>query len=94
MAQKKKTRPRVPPVLVAAVVRPVAARLSRIEDLLIEIRHELDVKHKAITRLRRQLDDLTDTVGQRLSLTDRRGARGSAANPSGEIARPSFDPAK
>jgi hypothetical protein len=52
---------RVPPI-VAAVVQPVAKRLSRMEALLIEMRHEQDVKLKHITRLQEQVHTLTEQV--------------------------------
>ena len=45
MPKNKKASVPIPPV-VAAVVRPVNARLSRMEDLLLEMRHEQDVKLK------------------------------------------------
>jgi hypothetical protein len=51
---------RVP--LVAALVQPVTRRLARMEDLLIEMRHEQDVKLKHITGLQKQLDTLTEQV--------------------------------
>ncbi len=59
----KKTAPRrkFQPI-VAAVVQPVAKRLSRIEDLLIEMRHEQDVQLKRIAVVQDQLDALTDRV--------------------------------
>jgi LmbE family N-acetylglucosaminyl deacetylase len=63
---KKMARARVPPV-VAAVVRPVNNRLSRMEDLLIEMRHEQDVKLKKINKLQEQVDALTETLRRRLA---------------------------
>ena len=60
-------RPKVLP-LVAAVVKPVTRRLSRIEDLLTEIRHEQDVKHKKIAALQAQLEELTASVKRRFQL--------------------------
>jgi hypothetical protein len=54
-------RRRIPPV-VAAVVQPVARRLSRIEALLVEIRFELDVQLKRVTALQAHLDTLTEDV--------------------------------
>ena len=65
LATKKKHRRKVPPI-VAAVVRPVSSRLSRMEDLLIEMRAAQDVKLKKINRLQEQFDELTDTVKRRL----------------------------
>jgi hypothetical protein len=65
MPKKKKTaRVRIPSV-VAAVVRPVTTRLSRMEDLLIEMRNEQDVKLKKINKLQQQVDELTATLRQR-----------------------------
>jgi predicted nucleic acid-binding Zn-ribbon protein len=55
------TRRKLPPV-VAAVVQPVARRLSRMEALLIEIRHEQDVQLKRAAVLQAKLDDLADQV--------------------------------
>lgn len=54
-------RRRVPPVVVA-VVQPVTKRLSRMEALLIEMRHEQDVKLKRITGLQEQVDTLSEHV--------------------------------
>jgi hypothetical protein len=65
MPTRKHARRRALPPVVAAVVRPVTTRLSRIEDLLIEIRHEQDVKFKRIAALQAQLDELTGTAQQR-----------------------------
>jgi len=48
---------KVPPV-VLAVVRPVGTRLSRIEDLLLEMRSALDAQIKRTTRLEIQLETL------------------------------------
>jgi hypothetical protein len=63
--KKPHTRRRTLPPTVAAVVQPVTTRLSRIEDLLIEIRHEQDVTFKRIAALQAQLDEHTGTVQQR-----------------------------
>ena len=60
IARRRKVLP-----VVAAVVQPVTKRLSRIEDLLTEIRHEQDVKHKKIAALQMQLDELTESVNRR-----------------------------
>ena len=65
MPTKKKARRKVPPI-VAAVVRPVSTRLSRMEDLLIEMRAEQDVKLKKINKLQEQFEELTETVKRRL----------------------------
>ena len=58
---RPKRRREVPPI-VAAVVQPVARRLSRIEDLLIEMRHEQDVQLKLSAALQEQIDNLTEHV--------------------------------
>ena len=65
MRIKKKARRKVP-FIVAAVVRPVSTRLSRMEDLLIEMRAAQDVKLKKINRLQEQFDELSETVKRRL----------------------------
>jgi hypothetical protein len=64
MPKNTKVRVTVPP-LVAAVVRPVSARLSRMEDLLIEMRHEQDVKLKKINQLQERVDLLTEALQPR-----------------------------
>ena len=61
MPKNKKARVPIPPV-VAAVVRPVNARLSRMEDLLLEMRHEQDVKLKKINKLQEQVDELKEAL--------------------------------
>ena len=65
MLTKKKARPRIPPN-VAAIVRPINTRLSRMEDLLVEMRAEQDLKLKKIKKLQEQVSDLTETIGRRL----------------------------
>ena len=65
MRTKKKARRKVPPI-VATVLRPVSTRLARMEDLLIEMRGEQDVKLKKINKLQQQLDQLTETLKRRL----------------------------
>jgi DNA-directed RNA polymerase specialized sigma subunit len=52
---KTDRRRRVAPI-VAAVVQPVAKRLSRREALLIEMRYEQDVQLKRIGALQLQVD--------------------------------------
>ncbi len=52
-------RQRLPPV-VAAVIRPVSTRLSRMEDLIIEMRTEQEVKLKKIVRLQDQINGLQE----------------------------------
>jgi hypothetical protein len=68
---KTDRRRRVPPIVVA-VVQPVARRLSRIEALLIEMRHEQDVQLRRITLLQAQLDSLTEQFTDRLRMSPRR----------------------
>ena len=63
---KKNGRVVVPPV-VAAVVRPVNTRLSRMEDLLLEMRHEQDVQLRKMNRLQEQVDLLTEALKPRLA---------------------------
>ena len=55
----KKSRVKVSP-LVATVMQPVATRLNRIEDLLIEMRGVLDVHLKRISSLQTQVDILIE----------------------------------
>jgi hypothetical protein len=62
MPREKKANRRQRAPIVAAVVQPVAKRLSRIEDLLLEIRYEQDVKHKKIATLQTRLEELTAEV--------------------------------
>jgi hypothetical protein len=50
----------VVPPLVAAVVQPVAKRLSRIEDLLCEMRFEQDLQAKRVAVLKEKLEALTE----------------------------------
>jgi hypothetical protein len=67
MPTKNKTRrPKVPPVLVA-VVQPVTKRLSRMEDLLMEMRGEQDRHLRRIARLERQIEELAATIQEQLS---------------------------
>ena len=55
----KKSRVKVSPI-VARVMQPVATRLNRIEDLLIEMRGVLDVHLKRIAALQTQVDILIE----------------------------------
>jgi hypothetical protein len=48
--------------VVAVLLRPVKVRLSRIENLLLEVRHEQDVVLKRLTKAQAQLDALTGTL--------------------------------
>jgi hypothetical protein len=52
--------PATPLPIVDAVVRRVGTRLSRMEDLLLEMRAEQDVKLKKINQLQQQVEELTD----------------------------------
>jgi len=63
IARRRKVLP-----VVAAVMQPVTKRLSRIEDLLTEIRYEQDVKHKKIAAIQVQLDELAETVKRRFQI--------------------------
>jgi hypothetical protein len=66
----KTDRRSVPPI-VAAVVQPVARRLSRMEALLIEMRYEQDVQLKRFNALMARLDALTEPI----KLRNKRRAR-------------------
>jgi hypothetical protein len=59
---KKTARASIPPV-VAAVVRPVNTRLSRMEDLLIEMRGVQDVHLRKINKLQEQVGELMERRG-------------------------------
>ncbi len=48
--------------IVVAIVQPVTKRLSRMEDLLVEMRHEQDVHLKQFNRLKDRIDTLTETI--------------------------------
>jgi hypothetical protein len=65
MPKNKTTRLAIPHVVAAAIVRPVSTRLSRMEDLLIEMRHEQDVKLKKINRLQERVDLLAEALQPR-----------------------------
>ena len=56
---KKKLSVKRSPV-VARVIRPVATRLKRMEDLLVEMRGVLDFHLKRITALQTQVDLLIE----------------------------------
>ena len=58
---KNKTASVKIPAVVAAVVRRVNTRLSRMEDLLLEMRAEQDVKLKKIEKLQQQVEELMAT---------------------------------
>jgi len=70
MKQRPGRRHAVPPI-VNAVVQPVTKRLARIEDLLLEVRNEEDVKLKRLDKIRKRLDDLTETVSANCRHIDR-----------------------
>jgi hypothetical protein len=53
--------------IVDALLRPIVARLSRMEGLLIEIRAEQDTKIKKLKKLQQQFDELAAAVKRRLS---------------------------
>jgi hypothetical protein len=59
MPTKKKLSVTLSPV-VATVIRPVATRLNRIEDLLIEMRGALDFHLKRIAAVQKQVDILIE----------------------------------
>jgi hypothetical protein len=71
MPRAKTDRRKVAPI-VAAVVRPVARRLARMEALLIEMRNEQDVQLKRSIALQLQLEALTDHVRVNLKRMSRR----------------------
>ena len=62
MPRAKANRRLTVPPAVAAVVRPVATRLSRMEDLLIEMRHEQDIHLKKMGLLQLQVETLYDPL--------------------------------
>ena len=59
MPTKKKLSVKLSPV-VETVIRPVATRLKRMEDLLVEMRGVLDFHLKRITALQKQVDILVE----------------------------------
>jgi hypothetical protein len=61
----KKLSVKLPPA-VATVIRPIATRLNRIEDLLIEVRGVLDFHLKRIAALQKQVDILIENGRVRL----------------------------
>jgi hypothetical protein len=72
-SMSKTERPRSVPPIVAAVVQPVAKRLSRIEALLIEMRNEQDVLLKRFNALLARIDTLTEPPAKP---SNKRGSRG------------------
>ena len=58
MPTTKNPHRKVPPAF-AAVVRPVGTRLSRIEDLLIEMRGEQDAQLKKSNKLQEAFEEFT-----------------------------------
>jgi hypothetical protein len=69
MPTKKKARAK-PLLVVATVIRPVAMRLRRMEDLLIEMRGVLDLHLKRIAALQKQVDVLIEKDRIRLTGLD------------------------
>jgi 5'(3')-deoxyribonucleotidase len=67
---KKKLSVTLPTVL-ATVVRPVATRLNRIEDLLVEMRGALDFHLKRIGALEGQVDILIEASAKRTTRVTR-----------------------
>ena len=65
MPTKKKLSVKLP-LVVTTVIRPVATRLKRIEDLLIEVRGVLDFHLKRIAALQKQVDILIENGRVRL----------------------------
>jgi hypothetical protein len=65
MPTKKKLKVKLPSSA-ATVIQPVAARLNRIEDLLIEMRGVLDFHLKRIAALQKQVDILIENNRVRL----------------------------
>ena len=61
--------------IVAAVVQPVTRRLARMEALLLEMRHEQDVKLRRIGSLEAKLETLTEDVRANTRRLSRRGNR-------------------
>jgi hypothetical protein len=53
------------PLVIAAAVRPVSARLSRMEDLLFEMRREQDVKLRKINKLQAAIDVMMEGLQRR-----------------------------
>ena len=83
MPTKKKLSVKLSPV-VATVIRPVAARLNRIEDLLIEMRGVLDFHLKRITALQKQMDILIERIAP-LTRSPRRRRRSRHRRRDGSL---------
>jgi hypothetical protein len=64
MPTKKKLPVSVAPAL-GTLIRPIAARLTSIEDLVVEIRGVLDMHLKRITALQTQVDVLIEAARAR-----------------------------
>jgi hypothetical protein len=60
MSPKKKLSVKLSRVVATTAIRPVATRLNRIEDLLIEMRGALDFHLKRIAALQKQVDILIE----------------------------------
>ena len=63
LVKKPSPRRRQAPPIVAAV-RPVEKRLTAIESLLFEMRHEQDVNLKRLNAIQVRLDELSDALEQ------------------------------
>jgi hypothetical protein len=68
--------------VVAAVVQPVAKRLSRIEALLLEMRFEQEVQGKRLNALKEQLEVLSERRVSKGQAQTRREGRASACEHS------------
>ena len=60
------------PILVAAVVQPVTKRLARMEDLLLEMRHEQDVQLKRVSALQANIETLIDQLNKARAIARRK----------------------
>ncbi len=66
-------RPSLPPV-VAAVARPISTRLSRMEDLIIEMRTEQEVTIKKTGKLQDQINGLQERFEKLVETLKRRSS--------------------
>jgi hypothetical protein len=66
--------------VVAAALQPVTKRLARMEALLIEMRHEQDVKFKRLAALQAQIDGVAERI-EHSRATLRHPSRRSAHRP-------------
>jgi hypothetical protein len=65
-------RRRPVPILVAAVVQPVTKRLARMEDLLLEMRHEQDVQLKRVSALQANIETLINQLNKARAMARRK----------------------